>query len=80
MVASHNKMLLLSSQYSAVITPESLRHVHHILVYLYDGMNLTGSPDFNIEQECDGISEQTKPCGASTIITAWAIGGKYVRH
>ena len=80
LVTSDNIMLLISLQYSAVITPESRRHVHHMVVYLCDGMNLTGSPDLNIKQECDGISEQTQPCRASTVIAAWAVGGNYVRH
>ena len=62
-------------QHSAIITPESIHHVHHVLVYLCDGMNLTGHPNVNVSQECDGIAEEIQPCIFSTIIAAWAVGG-----
>ena len=63
-----------------MITPESLRHVHHLIVYLCDGVNLTGNPDINIKQECDNITQQTELCRSSTTIAGWAFGGNYVRH
>ena len=66
-------------QYGVQITPESARHVHHILVYLCDGMNLTGDPAIGVSQECNGISERIRPCKFSTIIAGWAVGGN-VRH
>ena len=62
-------------QYSAILSPESIRHVHHILVYLCDGMNYSGHPEVGIQQICDGISEEVAPCRASTVIGGWAVGG-----
>ena len=62
-------------QFAPVLSPESIRHVHHILIYLCDGMNLTGHPEVGIKRECDGISEEVRPCRFATIIGGWAVGG-----
>ena len=62
-------------QYAIVLSPESIRQVHHILVYLCEGMNLTGHPDVGVRQECDNIAEEVQPCRFSTLIAGWAIGG-----
>ena len=70
----------MSLQYAAVISPQSVRHVHHILVYLCEGMNLTGHPDAGVNHECDGISEEIEPCRLSTTIAAWAVGGNVSNH
>ena len=67
-------------QYSAEISPESIRHVHHILIYLCDGMNLTGHPDVGVKHECDGIAEEVRACRLSTILAAWAVGGNVSNH
>ena len=71
--------MYLPLQYSAVISPESIPHAHHMLVYLCDGMNLTGHSNVGVSQECDGIAEEIQPCRFSNVIAAWAIGGN-VRH
>ena len=65
----------LSLQYSAEISPESIRQVHHIIVYLCDGMNLTGHPDVGVGHTCDSIAEEIQPCRLSTFLAAWAVGG-----
>ena len=65
----------MSLQFAAQITPESAQHVHHMLLYLCDGQNLTGDPAVGVSQECDGISERIQPCRYSTIVAGWAIGG-----
>ena len=67
-------------QYAAVISPQSVRQVHHILVYLCEGMNLTGHPDVGVNHECDGISEEIEPCRLSITIAAWAVGGNVSNH
>jgi len=46
-----------------------------MLLYLCDGMNLTGHPAVGVSQDCDGISEEIEPCIGSTLIAAWAVGG-----
>ena len=68
-------MYYLLLQYSAEISPESIRHVHHLVVYLCDGMNLTGHPDVGVNHDCNGISEAVVACRSSAIIAAWAVGG-----
>ena len=68
-------LLYLPLQYSAEISPESIPHVHHILVFLCDGKNLTGHPDVGVNHDCDGISEELQACRLSTILAAWAVGG-----
>ena len=65
----------MSFQYTAEISPESARHVHHIVVYLCEGMNLTGHPHLGVNHECDGLSKEIKPCRGSTLLVSWAIGG-----
>ena len=75
MVVRVHVVMSIPLQYSTLISPESARHVHHLLVYLCDGKNLTGHPDVGIKQECDGISEEPRACRASTVIAGWAIGG-----
>ena len=67
--------MYLPLQYSAVISPESIRHVHHMFVFLCDGMNLTGHPDVGVEGLCNGIAEEVQPCRFSTIIAGWGVGG-----
>ena len=75
-----NLKVAMPSQYGAVLSQESIRHVHHIIVYLCDGTNLTGHPEVGVKQECDGISEEVQPCRLATIIAAWAVGGNVSSH
>ena len=75
MLVRMHVVMSIPLQYSAVINPESIRHVHHMLLYLCDGMNLTGHPDVSVSQVCDGIAEEIQACQASTVIAAWAVGG-----
>ena len=63
-----------------MLSPESIRQVHHILVYLCDGLNLTGHMDVGVKHECDGISEEVQPCRFDSIIAAWAVGGNVSNH
>ena len=46
-----------------------------MLLYLCDGMNLTGDPSVGDSIECDGISEEIQPCRGTAVLTAWAVGG-----
>ena len=62
-------------QFAPLLSPKSISHAHHILVFLCEGMNLTGYPDVGVKQKCDGISEEVQPCKYATIIGGWAIGG-----
>ena len=68
------------SQYAPVLSHESIRHVHHILVYLCEGLNFTGHPEVGVKQECDGISEEVRPCRLAITIAAWAVGGNVSNH
>ncbi|XP_065899415.1 putative DBH-like monooxygenase protein 2 [Dysidea avara] len=60
---------------AAQITPDSARHVHHMLLYLCDGFNLTGDPAVGVSQECNGISQKILPCRSSIVIASWAVSG-----
>jgi len=46
-----------------------------MLLYLCDGMNLTGDPSVGVSMECDGVSEGTQPCRGTVVLAAWAVGG-----
>ena len=67
-------------QYAPVLSTESIRHVHHILVFLCEGLNYTGHSEVGARRECDGISLEVEPCRFSTVIAAWAIGGSVSIH
>ena len=71
----HNILWIMYIQYAAKISPQSARHVHHIILYLCEGMNFTGHPAVGVSEECDGIAEELEPCKSSTIIAGWAVGG-----
>ena len=62
-------------QEASVLTPESARHVHHMLLYLCDGIDLTGDPAVGVSQECNGISVKLQACRTSALIAGWAVGG-----
>ena len=68
-------LLLYTHQTAAQITPDSARHVHHMLLYLCDGFNLTGDPAVGVSQECNGISQKILPCRSSIVIASWAVSG-----
>ena len=72
-------MYAISLQFNQELSPDSVRQVHHITVYLCEGMNLTGHPDVGVSYECDGITQELVPCRFSTVIGGWAVGGN-VRH
>ena len=72
-------MYTISLQFNQELSPDSVRQVHHITVYLCEGMNLTGHPDVGVSYECDGITQELVPCRFSTVIGGWAVGGN-VRH
>ncbi|XP_065886142.1 DBH-like monooxygenase protein 1 homolog [Dysidea avara] len=63
-------------KYGAVITPESKRHVLHILVHLCEGLDYTGHPSINISHICDEFPEELNMCRTSVIIAGWAVGGE----
>lgn len=69
----------ISLQFNQTLSPDSAQHVHHMTVYICEGMNLTGHPDVGCTFDCDNITEQIRPCRASSIIAGWAVGGN-VRH
>ena len=46
-----------------------------MLLFLCDGIDLTGDPNIGISHECDNISETLEPCRFSIVIAAWAVGG-----
>ena len=75
-----NLNVVMPSQYAPVLSDKSIRHVHHILVYLCEGLNLTGHPEVGVKRECDGISEEVQPCRFATTIAAWAVGGNVSNH
>ena len=46
-----------------------------MLVYLCEGMNLTGHPDVGVEKHCDHIAEEVQPCKGAKLLAGWAVGG-----
>ena len=74
-VYMYNLNISMPLQFAPLLSPKSISHAHHILVFLCEGMNLTGHPDVGVKQKCDGISEEVQPCKYATIIGGWAIGG-----
>ena len=49
-------------------------HVHHLLIYLCDGVNDTHVGNGG---ECDeGVPEAVSACRGGTLIAAWAVGGE----
>ena len=62
-------------QFTPEISLQSAKHVHHMLVYLCEGMNLTGHLDVGLEQQCDDISEEVRPCRGAKLLAGWAVGG-----
>ena len=67
--------MFLSLQFTPVISPQSAKHVHHMLIFLCEGMNLTGHSDVGVEKQCDHISEEVRPCRLSKVLAGWAVGG-----
>jgi len=67
--------IIISSQYEPILSTESICHVHHVLIYLCEGLNYTGHPEVGVNRECDGITREVAPCRFATLIAAWAIGG-----
>ena len=63
-----------------MLSHESIRHVHHMVVYLCEGLNLTGHPEVGAKRECVGISQEFRPCLLAITIAAWAVGGNVSNH
>lgn len=61
-------------KYAPVITPTSLGHVHHMQVFLCEGMNFTGHSEVGVVRECDGIAAEISPCRSAGVLSGWAIG------
>ena len=70
---------MIPLQYAPVITPTSLGRVHHMQVYLCEGLNYTGHPEVGVVRECNGIAADVSPCRAASVLSGWAIGAT-VRH
>ena len=69
----------MSLQFVQELSPDSAGTVHHMVVYLCDGLNFTGSEDVGESFECDELSRNIVPCRFGVVIGGWAIGGA-VRH
>ena len=60
-------------QFSPDISSGSEPYVHHILVYICDGLQ---EEDLGKGGDCDtSISERVGRCLGSLLIAAWAVGG-----
>ena len=69
----------MSLQFVQELSPDSAGHVHHMVVYLCEGLNYTGNEDVGRSFECDELSQNIVPCRFATVIGGWAVGG-IVRH
>lgn len=68
-----NGIKLGYSQYTPVVTEGNEAHVHHLLIYLCDGLNNT---HVGASGDCDdGVDESVQECRGGTLIAAWAVGG-----
>ena len=67
--------IFISLQFAPKISPQSAKHVHHMLVFLCEDMNLTGHRDVGVEKQCDHISEEVQPCRLSRVLAGWTVGG-----
>ena len=71
---------LLFLQFEPIVHPEAAAHVHHMILYVCDGLDseldqltpeqLDGGPCFA------GASRALGQCTGRTIIAAWAVGGQ----
>ena len=50
-------------------------HVHHLLIYLCDGLNHTHVGNGG---DCDGdnVANEVSECRGGTVIAAWAVGAE----
>ena len=61
-------------QIDPVVTEGNEAHVHHLLVYLCDGINETHVGNGG---ECEeGVPEAVAACRQGTLIAGWAVGGE----
>ena len=73
-VFSDSKYCLCPSQFGPVFTEGNEAHVHHLLVYLCDGINET---HVGKGGECEeGVPEAVAACRQGTLIAGWAVGGE----
>ena len=66
--------LFIFQQFSPSVTEGNEAHVHHLLIYLCDGLNHT-----HVGQggDCeDGVANEVAECRGGTIIAGWAVGGE----
>ena len=60
-------------QISPLVTEGNDAHVHHLLIYLCDGLNQT---HVGVGDVCDYVANEVKQCLGGGVITAWAVGGE----
>ena len=65
-------------QFGPVVAEGNEAHVHHLLIYLCEGINDT---HVGISGECEeGLPEELDACRGGTLIAAWAVGGEVSSH
>ena len=61
-------------QFSPLVTKGNDAHVHHLLIYLCDGLNNT---HVGVGGVCDdNVANEVEECRGGTVIAAWAVGGE----
>ena len=51
-------------------------HVHHLLVYVCEGINETHVGNGGVCEE--GVPEAVSACRSGTVVAAWAVGGEVI--
>ena len=63
-----------STQFTPEITKGNEAHVHHLLIYLCDGLSDT---HVRASGDCiDGVAQRVRECLRGTLIAGWAVGGE----
>ena len=61
-------------QFAPVISPGSEPHVHHLLIYVCDGLD---GLDLTTEQgACHTLNSRIQRCVGGILIGGWAVGGE----
>ena len=64
-------------QFSPIITPGNEPYLHHVLVYICDGLD---GVDITVEGPCSSADQRIQRCLSELLVGAWAVGGEVSAH
>ena len=68
------KFFYVCMQFAPIISPGSEPYVHHLLIYVCDGLD---GLDLTTEQgACDTLDQRIRSCVGGLLVGAWAVGGE----